>query len=72
MEKSTDLKSISEFTLEQLFPKTLTDTTCVCIDKGSEVWLATEMCAHYTESVVDSLVIRENGKSLGQLVVMIC
>ncbi len=65
MEKPTDLKSISELTLEQLFPKTLTDTSCVYIDKQSEVWLATEMCAHYIESVVDSIIVSENGKPLG-------
>jgi CBS domain-containing protein len=49
--------SISELTLEELFPNTLTDTSCVYIDKGREVWVATEMCAQYLESTVDSIVV---------------
>ena len=59
-------KSISELTLEELFPKTLTDIPCVYIDKGREVWVATEMCAHYIESVVDSIVVQGgNDKPIG-------
>jgi CBS domain-containing protein len=58
-------KSISELTLEELFPKTLTDTSCVYIDKGREVWVATEMCAQYIESNVDSIVVQEKGKAIG-------
>lgn len=57
--------SISELTLEELFPKTLTNTSCVYIDKGREVWVAVEMCAQYIESNVDSIVVQENGKALG-------
>jgi CBS domain-containing protein len=60
MKISTDKRSVSELTLEELFPKTLTDTSCVYIDKGSEVWLATEMCAQYLESTVDSIVVLDN------------
>lgn len=50
-------KSISEWTLQELFPKTLTDSPCVYIDKQREVWIATEMCAQYLESAVDSIVV---------------
>ncbi|MBI5378349.1 MAG: CBS domain-containing protein [Thaumarchaeota archaeon] len=50
-------KSISELTLNELFPQTLTDSPCVYIDKGREVWVAAEMCAQYLESTVDSIVV---------------
>lgn len=50
-------KCISELTLEELFPETLTDTSCVYVDKEREVWVVTEMCAQYLESVVDSIVV---------------
>lgn len=59
------MTSISESTLEQLFPQTLTDTSCVYIEKEREIWIATEMCAQYIESNVDSIVVRENGQALG-------
>ncbi|MEM3171909.1 MAG: CBS domain-containing protein [Candidatus Nitrosotenuis sp.] len=53
-------------TLEELFPETLTDTSCVYIDKEREVWVATEMCAQYLESVVDSIVVvNSDGIPLG-------
>lgn len=50
-------KKISELTLNELFPNTLTDTSCVYIDQGREVWVATEMCAQYLESAVDAIVV---------------
>lgn len=56
---------ISELTLEKLFPETLTETTCVYVDKEREVWVATEMCAQHLESTVDSLVVTDNGKPMG-------
>lgn len=65
MNISNNKKSISELTLEELFPKTLTDTSCVYIDKEREVWVATEMCAQYLESTVDSIVVRDSGKPIG-------
>jgi predicted transcriptional regulator len=52
-----DAKSISELTLQELFPETLTDSPCVYIDKQREVWVATEMCAQYLESMVDAIVV---------------
>jgi len=59
-------KKVSELTLEELFPKTLTDTVCVSIDKGREVWVATLMCAQYLESAIDSVIVRgENFKPVG-------
>ena len=52
--------------MEELFPQTLTETVCVNIDKDREIWVATLMCAQYLESVVDSLIVRnEDFKPIG-------
>jgi len=48
-------------TLEELFPETLTETVCVNIDEGREIWVATLMCAQYLESTVDSIIVRDHG-----------
>lgn len=58
-------RPVSELTLQELFAKTLTDTSCVYIDKEREVWVATEMCAHYLESTVDSILVLDDGKPVG-------
>lgn len=63
--ESVNKEGIMEFTLEQLFPETLTDTNCIFVDKDREVWVATEMCAQYLESTIDALVVQDNGKSIG-------
>jgi predicted transcriptional regulator len=63
--KASTKKSISGLTLGELFPDTLTDTSCVYIDKEREVWVATEMCAQHLESTIDSIVVRDNGKPIG-------
>ncbi len=63
--ESVNKESISEMTLNELFPETLTDTNCVFVDKQSEVWLAIEMCAQYLESTIDSLVVQNNDKPIG-------
>ncbi len=52
--------NISEQTLEQIFSDSLTDTPCVYLHKEREVYIATEMCEQYLESLVDSLVIRDD------------
>jgi CBS domain-containing protein len=54
-------KKVSELTLEELFPKTLTDTVCINIHKEREIWVATLMCAQYLESTVDSIIVRDEG-----------
>lgn len=51
--------SVSELTLEELLPNTLTDTVCVNINQEREVWVATLMCSEYLESMVDSIIIRD-------------
>lgn len=59
-------KKVSELTLEELFPKTLTDTVCINIHKERDVWVATLMCAQYLESTVDSVIVRdEDFKPIG-------
>ena len=63
--ESASKEGILELTLEHLFPETLTDTNCVFVDKGREVWVATEMCAQYLESTIDALVVQDNGQSIG-------
>lgn len=54
-------KKVSELTLEELFPNTLTDTVCINIHKERDVWVATLMCAQYLESAIDSIVVRDEG-----------
>ncbi|MBI2006821.1 MAG: CBS domain-containing protein [Nitrosopumilales archaeon] len=66
MVSSNNKKSISELTLETLFSNTLTDIPCVNIDENREAWVATEMCAQYLESAIDSIVVRDgNDKPVG-------
>ena len=55
-------RPIHELSLQELFPNTLTDMPCTYIDKGREVWVATEMCAEYLESAVDSIVVLDEDK----------
>ncbi len=56
---TTSGSSVSESTLEKLLPTTLTDTVCVNINQEREVWIATLMCSEYLESMVDSIIIRD-------------
>jgi hypothetical protein len=55
-----------ELTLEELFPRKLTDTVCINIDNVREVWVATLMCAEYLDSFVDSIIVRDDDfKAIG-------
>jgi predicted transcriptional regulator/CBS domain-containing protein len=49
-----------ELTLEELFPRKLTDTVCININIAREVWVATLMCAEYLDSFIDSIIVRDN------------
>jgi CBS domain-containing protein len=60
MNISNNKRIISELTLEELFPDTLTDIPCVNIYKARDVWVATLMCAQYLESTIDSIVVRDD------------
>lgn len=53
-------KSVREYSLEELFPETLTSTVCINVYQGREVWVATLMCAQYLESAVDSIIVRDD------------
>lgn len=57
--------SIREQSIGDLFPDDLNDTPCVFIDHDREVWLATEMCAEYTESSVDQIVVVDKNNIVG-------
>ncbi len=50
---------ISERTLGDLLPDTLTYSLCIHIDKGTEVGVITGMLVQYLESVTDSVMIRD-------------
>ena len=63
--------SVRDQTIEELFSSNLTDTSCVFIDSDREVWLATEMCAEYTESSVDQIVVLNKNNIIGTVVAMI-
>ena len=58
--------SLDDLSLGELFPQTLTDVSCPEIQKNREVWVATEMCAQYLESTIDSIVVRgDDNKFVG-------
>lgn len=55
-------KKISELSLAEAFEDRLTNTPCAYINVERDVWVATEMLAQYLESVIDSIVVRNNDK----------
>lgn len=63
--KQETTRSIRKQSIEELFPDNLTDTSCVFIEHDREVWLATEMCAQYTESSVDQIVVLDKNNIVG-------
>jgi predicted transcriptional regulator len=58
-------RSIREQSIADLFSENLSDIPCVFIDHDREVWLATEMCAEYTESSVDQIVVLDKNNIVG-------
>lgn len=62
MNEAKNAQHLSEWTLQEIFQDTLTDTPCVYIDKEKEVSVATDMCAQYLESEVDSIVVLDAQK----------
>jgi predicted transcriptional regulator len=52
--------SVCEMTLEEIFTNTLTSAPCVYLNQERDVYVATEMCVQYLESIIDSIVIRDN------------
>ena len=58
----SQLQEAYELTLEELFPRKLTDTICINIHNAREVWVATLMC-EYLDSFIDMLfnrLVRDN------------
>src|SRR3970040_2028448 len=58
---------ISERTLGELLPYTLTYSLCIHIDKGTEVWVVAGMLVQYLESATDSVMVRDGEKQVGTL-----
>lgn len=56
-------KNISEMSLNEAFGNRLTNTPCAYINTNRDVWVATEMCAQYLESIIDSIVVRDDNKN---------
>ena len=56
---------ISEHSLQDLLPDSLTSSFCVSIPKSAQVWVVTGMLVHYLESFTDSVVIRDGYDPIG-------
>jgi len=56
---------ISERALGELLPDTLTNSLCIHINKGTEVWVVTGMLVQYLESVTDSIIVRDGENPIG-------
>lgn len=52
--------NICELKLEEIFADSLTSSPCVYLNQEREVHVATEMCIQYLESIIDSIVIRDD------------
>lgn len=50
----------SELTIGDAFGSDLTRVSCVNISHRRDAWVATIMCAQYLESVIDSIVVRDD------------
>ncbi len=63
----THLK-LSDLTLEELFPDSLANTVCVNLSKDREIWVAMMMCSEYLESMIDTIIVRdEEFKPIGMI-----
>ncbi len=56
---------ISEHSLQDLLPDSLTSSFCVSIPKSAQVWVITGMLVQYLESFTDSVVIRDGYDPIG-------
>lgn len=57
--------SISQRSLQDLLPDSLTSSFCVSIPKNTQVWVVTGMLVQYLESFTDSVVIRDGYDPIG-------
>lgn len=56
--------SVSELTLDEMFGDDLTSSPCVYLNQDRELSVAIETCVQYLESLVDSIVIRDDEKNV--------
>lgn len=56
---------LSDRTLRDLLPETLTFSLCIHIEKGKDVWVVAGMLAQYLESATDSVLVLDEGKPIG-------
>lgn len=57
--------TISNLTLQELLPNSLTSHPCVSINKTEKVWSGSILLIHYLESFTDSLVVVDNFTPIG-------
>ena len=53
--------------LKDLLPQTLTNSLCIHIQKGKEVWVVAGMLAQYLESVTDSVLVLNEKTPVGTI-----
>jgi len=53
--------------LKDLLPQTLTNSLCIHIEKGKEVWVVAGMLAQYLESVTDSVLVLNEKVPVGTI-----
>ena len=58
---------ISERSLKDLLPNTLTHSLCIHVEKGKEVWVVAGMLVQYLESATDSVLVFADKKPVGTI-----
>lgn len=58
---------VSETSLQNLLPHTLSHSLCISIDKGKEVWVVAGMLVQYLESATDSVLVLEEKTPIGTI-----
>jgi len=53
--------------LKDLLPQTLTNSLCIHVEKGKEVWVVAGMLAQYLESVTDSVLVLNQKVPVGTI-----
>lgn len=58
---------LCEKSLRFLLPQTLTNSLCIHVDKGKEVWVVAGMLVQYLESATDSVLVLEEETPIGTI-----
>lgn len=58
---------VSQYSLKDLIPQTLTNSLCIHIEKGKDVWVVAGMLAQYLESVTDSVLVLNEKVPVGTI-----